>query len=40
VYYWGYGWSKADMPNMEAWEQYLKDFIHRQKEPLNVSCEE
>lgn len=39
-YYWGYGWSKADMPNMEAWEQYLKDFIHRQKEPLNVSCEE
>jgi hypothetical protein len=37
AYYWGYGWNKADIPTMEAWENYLQRFILRLKEPLMVS---
>lgn len=36
VYYWGSGWSKGDMPSMEAWEACLKDFAKRLRNPLKV----
>ena len=29
VYYWGSGWSKADMPDMETWKQYLKEYARK-----------
>ena len=36
VYYWGSGWSKADMPDMATWESYLKSFAERLRNPLQV----
>jgi hypothetical protein len=37
VYYWGYGWSQADTPTLEAWEKYLQQYVQRIDEPLMVS---
>ena len=36
VYYWGSGWSKADMPDMETWKQYLKEYARKIEKPLHV----
>lgn len=36
LYYWGSGWSKADMPDMPTWEAYLKSFAQRLRSPLIV----
>lgn len=36
-YYWGSGWSKADMPDMQAWESYLKEFSERLRNPLKIT---
>lgn len=37
TYYWGFGWSKHDMPDMKTWQRYLQEFVMRLKEPLMVS---
>lgn len=37
TYYFGSGWSKADMPSMEAWTKYLKDFVVKANHPLKVN---
>lgn len=37
TYYWGSGWSKGDMPDWQAWKQYLADFNNRIHNPLTVS---
>lgn len=37
TYYWGSGWSKGDMPDWQAWKQYLSDFNTRISNPLNVN---
>lgn len=37
IYYWGSGWSKADVPDMDAWKKILKDFSLRVKQPLKVT---
>lgn len=36
VYYWGSGWSKADMPDMQSWEKYLKEYACKVAQPLQV----
>lgn len=37
TYYFGSGWSKADMPSMDAWTKYLKDFVVKANHPLTVN---
>lgn len=34
VYYWGSGWSKAGIPDMEAWKTFLLQFRKRLEMPL------
>lgn len=36
VYYWGSGWSKGFMPDMEAWNAYLRHYSSCLKAPLKV----
>lgn len=37
LYYWGSGWSKGSMPDMDSWIQYLKEFRQRIDNPLKYS---
>lgn len=37
VYYWGSGWSKGGVKDMNAWTSYLKDFSVKLASPLKVS---
>lgn len=37
VYYWGFGWDRADIKDAQAWEGYLKDFAQKVRNPLRVS---
>ena len=37
TYYFGSGWSKGDMPSMEAWTKYLKEFVVKANHPLKVN---
>lgn len=39
VYYWGFGWSRADMKNIAEWDNYMKNFTIRLKHPLKVTVE-
>jgi hypothetical protein len=39
TYYWGAGWSKADIPNMEAWKLYLADYAKKVRHPLTVAVQ-
>lgn len=39
TYYWGSGWSKADIRSMEKWIEYLHTFTFNLKHPLQVSIE-
>lgn len=34
LYYWGSGWSKGSMPDMDSWIQYLREFRQRKDNPL------
>lgn len=36
TYYWGSGWSKGGVQDMNAWTAYLKDFSARLKAPLEI----
>lgn len=36
TYYWGYGWTKAGIADMNAWEAYLKTFADRLRHPLRI----
>ena len=36
VYYWGSGWSKGGVKDMEAWTSYLKDYSAKLAAPLEV----
>jgi hypothetical protein len=36
TYYWGFGWSKADMPTAQAWEAYARMFSARLRQPLTT----
>jgi len=36
TYYAGSGWSKADMPNQQAWEDYLKEKLFEFNHPLQT----
>ncbi|WP_300728700.1 DUF4861 domain-containing protein [uncultured Bacteroides sp.] len=37
TYYWGSGWSKADMPDIKSWDKYLLNFKKRLNEPLIIN---
>jgi hypothetical protein len=37
TYYFGSGWSKAGIQNLDTWEQLLKDFATKKNNPLQVS---
>ncbi len=37
VYYWGYGWDRSDMKDMETWNKYVADFANRVQHPLKVA---
>ncbi|MCK0201975.1 DUF4861 domain-containing protein [Ornithobacterium rhinotracheale] len=39
TYYFGAGWTKANMPNQQAWIDYLKSFEQRIDSPLKVSVQ-
>jgi hypothetical protein len=36
TYYWGFGWSKADMPTAQTWEKYTRIFSARLRQPLET----
>ena len=33
----GSGWSKADMPTLKAWDDYLQLYLLQQQNPLQVN---
>lgn len=37
IYYWGSGWSKAGISNMENWETYLKEYARKLEYPLRIT---
>lgn len=36
LYYWGFGWDRADMADIDAWNEYLRTFVQKLKHPLEV----
>lgn len=36
VYYWGFGWSRADIKDAAAWNQYMSEFAQKLRQPLVV----
>lgn len=36
VYYWGFGWDRADIKDAEAWNQYMNRFAQQVRNPLKV----
>jgi len=40
TYYAGSGWSKADMPNQEAWNAYLTQTAHALQHPLKLTWQD
>lgn len=39
TYYWGSGWSKADIQSMDNWTEYLHSFAFNLKYPLQIKVE-
>lgn len=39
TYWWGSGWSKGFMPDMDAWTAVLEDFASRKAAPLTVTVD-
>lgn len=37
IYYWGFGWNRADIKDIDAWNRYMADFAQKVREPLKVS---
>lgn len=40
VYYWGFGWDRADVKDFEAWKAYLRTFAQKARNPLTVETGE
>lgn len=36
VYYWGFAWDQADIQTAEAWDEYMKAFAKKVRNPLEV----
>lgn len=36
-YYWGSGWSKAGVKDEQAWVSYLRDYVYRLDNPLQIT---
>lgn len=39
VYYWGFGWDRADIKDLAAWDQYMNRFAQQIRHPLKVTVE-
>lgn len=39
IYYWGSGWSKGGIKNMESWEAYLKEYAYKIEDPLQLTIQ-
>ena len=39
VYYWGFGWNRADVADIDAWSSYLNNFVRKLQQPLTVTIE-
>lgn len=39
VYYWGSGWSKYGFPKADDWNNYLKDYAQKVRNPLTVTIQ-
>lgn len=37
VYYWGFGWNRADVKDIETWNRYMADFVQKVRHPLHVT---
>ena len=37
LYYWGFGWNRADIQDAAAWNAYMKEFTQKMNHPLQVS---
>ena len=37
VYYWGFGWDRADIKDINAWNNYMANFAQKIRNPLTVS---
>ena len=37
TYWWGSGWSKAEMPDAASWNKYLKNYAHGLDAPLRAT---
>ena len=37
TYFFGSGWSKGDIKDLDNWENYLKDFSTRVYSPLTIN---
>lgn len=37
TYWWGSGWSKGGVANMESWSNYLKDYADKLRSPLKIN---
>ena len=39
TYYWGSGWSKSNMRDMNAWKNYLQEYAEKIKHPVLVEVD-
>jgi hypothetical protein len=39
VYYWGFAWDQADITTIDAWDEYMKQFAQKVRNPLDVELE-
>ncbi len=37
VYYWGFGWDRADIKDINAWNNYMANFAQKVRNPLTIS---
>ena len=37
VYYWGFGWDRADIKDINAWNNYMANFVQKVRNPLTIS---
>jgi len=39
TYYWGGAWNRAEIKELEAWNQYVAEFAQKIRQPLTVTVE-
>jgi hypothetical protein len=39
VYYWGFAWDQADITTIDTWDEYMKQFAQKVRNPLDVELE-